>query len=61
MSKAVLLVLVIAFIAATPGIMEAYLAWQSYPETRAYIVGWYAALLIVAILAATQLDGKGAL
>lgn len=57
--KGALIVAVIVAIAATPGIMESYLAWQQYPETRQWIVGAYLVLLALAILAVqTGIDGK---
>lgn len=50
--KSIVLALVIMYIAATPGIMEAYLAWHQYPESRVYIYGWYSGLVFVALLTA---------
>jgi hypothetical protein len=50
--RTVILALVIMYIAATPGIMEAYLAWHQYPESRVYIYGWYSGLVFVAFLTA---------
>ena len=52
---AVLLAFVIMFTAATPGVMESYLTWHQYPESRPFIIGWYVALGIVAAMAATTL------
>ena len=50
--KTFVLAIVIMYIAATPGIMEAYLAWHQYPESRKYIYGWYSGLVFVAFLTA---------
>lgn len=55
MSKAWAAVLIIVFIAATPGIMESYISWQQYPESRKVIVIWYVLLFLVALF------GSGAL
>lgn len=50
-SKVGLTVVAILLIAATPGIMESYLAWQQYPETRQFIIAWYVALAVTVIAA----------
>lgn len=50
-SRVLLTATAIIVIAATPGAMESYLAWEQYPETRPYIVGWYVALIAMTLLA----------
>jgi len=50
-SRVLLTAVAIVVIAATPGVMESYLAWEQYPETRAYIVGWYVALVVMTLAA----------
>jgi hypothetical protein len=60
MSNRVLLTAVaIVVIAATPGAMESYLAWQEFPETRPYIVGWYVALIVMVLVAVHANIGIG--
>jgi hypothetical protein len=50
-TRVLLTAVAIIVIAATPGAMESYLAWEQYPETRPYIVGWYVALVLMTLAA----------
>lgn len=50
-TRILLTAIAIIVIAATPGAMESYLAWEQYPETRPYIVGWYVSLVVMTLLA----------
>lgn len=57
--KQTLIALAIIALACTPGIMESYLAWQQYPGTRGFIVGWYLAVIVLAVALAVSVGGVG--
>jgi hypothetical protein len=54
-----LIALAIIALAATPGIGEAILVWGQTPEARGLIVGWYAAVVVLAVGLAVTIGGVG--
>lgn len=54
-----LIALAIIALAATPGIGEAILVWRQNPEAKGLIIGWYAAVVVLAVGLAVTIGGVG--